>query len=302
MKVVLAVLVTAVASAGPAFAQVEVSGHWRAILHEDIGHRLDEAGAAPGISGAGGPWVGDFTGLPINDAARLKAESWDARLYSSAEHQTILQPGAYWTLSPGGIRISTVIDDATEGIVAYNIFRAGLAGSTSRVIWMDGRPHPPAHAAHTWQGFSTGAWAAGVLTVTTPHLKAGFIRRNGAPASDRATVTEYFVRRGGILTNFRIVDDPLYLDEPFVSSISWQIDPLLQLPRVPPSTIVNEIPGQPEVFVPHHLPGANSQLREFAEAFHLPFEATRGGKETMYPEYQRTLKALIAARQKTGTR
>ena len=37
MKVVLAVLVTAVASAGPAFAQVEVSGHWRAILHEESG-------------------------------------------------------------------------------------------------------------------------------------------------------------------------------------------------------------------------------------------------------------------------
>ena len=96
------------------FAQTDLTGQWRPLLHEDIGHRLDEAAAAPGISGAGGPWIGDYTGLPINDAARYKAESWDARIYNAKEHQTILQPGAYWILSPGGIRISNIFDEATE--------------------------------------------------------------------------------------------------------------------------------------------------------------------------------------------
>jgi hypothetical protein len=35
-------------------------------------------------------------------------------------------------------------------------------------------------------------------------------------------------------------------------------------------------------------------LRAFAERFDLPFEAARGGKATTYPEYQMTLKQLMA--------
>jgi len=83
-------------------------------LHEDVGHRLDEAAAAPGISGAGGPWLGDYTGLPINEAARYKAESWDPPIDSAKEHQTVLQPGAYWIFSPGPLRISNLV--AAKGV------------------------------------------------------------------------------------------------------------------------------------------------------------------------------------------
>src|SRR5688572_1957503 len=79
-----------IGASGRGYAQIDLAGQWRPLLHEDIGHRLDEAAAAPGISGAGGPWIGDYTGLPINDAARFKAESWDPRIDSAREHQTIL--------------------------------------------------------------------------------------------------------------------------------------------------------------------------------------------------------------------
>jgi len=40
------------------------------------------------------------------------------------------------------------------------------------MIWMDGRPHPPEHAAHSWTGFSTGAWDGAMLTVKTRHVKS----------------------------------------------------------------------------------------------------------------------------------
>jgi hypothetical protein len=96
--VLLLVLILAVT--GHAFAQIDLAGQWRALLHEDIGHRLDEAAAAPGISGAGGQWIGDYAGLPINDAARFKAESWDPRIYTAKEHQTILQPGQHRAFVP----------------------------------------------------------------------------------------------------------------------------------------------------------------------------------------------------------
>ena len=197
-------------------------------------------------------------------------------------------------------RIATVLDNPPENVGPLEIHRAAQGGTTARTIWMDGRPHPPAHAAHTWQGFSTGVWQGNTLVVKTTHLKTGFIRRNGVPASDKATLTEHVVRHGSYLSVFRIVDDPIYLDEPFVTSSTWWRDPLQRLPSPPPSTIVEEIRGQHYEFVPHFLPGTNHHLREFADSYGLPYEATRGGKETMYPEYQKTLNELRAARR--GTR
>ena len=52
----------------PAFAQVDPSGEWAPRFHEDQPERIP------------GPEIGDYLGLPINDAARLRADSWDASL------------------------------------------------------------------------------------------------------------------------------------------------------------------------------------------------------------------------------
>src|SRR5436190_23965913 len=74
-----ATLLTLVAT--EAFAQNDLSGEWAGLLHEDINHRNDALG--------GGPRIGDYTGLPINDAARARADAWDAALWTLPEHQTI---------------------------------------------------------------------------------------------------------------------------------------------------------------------------------------------------------------------
>jgi hypothetical protein len=52
----------------------------------------------------------------------------------------------------------------------------------------------------------------------TTHVKAGWIQRNGVPASDRAIITEHIVRHGDVLTLVSVVDDPIYLEEPLVRS------------------------------------------------------------------------------------
>ena len=45
-------------------------------------------------------------------------------------------------------------------------------------------------------GFSTGEWNGDILTITTTHIKAGYFRRSGVPASDRTTVVEHWMRHG----------------------------------------------------------------------------------------------------------
>jgi hypothetical protein len=154
---------------------------------------------------------------------------------------------------------------------------------------MDGRPHPPEYAAHTWQGFSTGKWEGPMLTVTTTHLKTGWIRRNGIPRSEKAVLTEHWIRHGNFLTLVAIINDPVYLTEPFIRTTDWVMDPDQQIAPYPCESVVEV--ERPLGAVPHHLPGTNTFLSEFPAKHHVPAEAARGGAETMYPEYQSKLKA-----------
>ena len=81
--------------------QVDIAGEWAARVQEDQPHRV------PGAE------LGDYTGLPINAAARQKANVWDASILSAPEE--VPKPHAphasntssYWCCSgwprsPGG--------------------------------------------------------------------------------------------------------------------------------------------------------------------------------------------------------
>ena len=85
---------------------------------------------------------------------------------------------------------------------------------------MDGRPHPPEYAPHTWMGFSTGKWEGDILTVYTTHIKSGVDPPQRHP-QQRAVTTmiEHFIRHGNILTHLvSSGTDPVYLTEPLVKS------------------------------------------------------------------------------------
>jgi hypothetical protein len=260
--------------AAGATAQINVVGYWNPLFHEDIEERIP------------GPAMGDYLGLPINDAARLRAESWDASLLSLPEHQCKPHPSTYGFRGVGMLRIWEDRDPKTQELVKIHTHIAWQA--QHREIWMDGRPHPPEHARHTWQGFSTGRFEGDVLVVRTTHLKAGWMRRNGLPLSDRATMTDRFYRHGDVLTHVMAIEDPVYLTEPLVKSNGFEIVPNGTMDPYPCDAVVEVV--RPEGIVPHFLPGMNPFIREFGEAHGIPFEATRGGADTALPEYTETLR------------
>src|SRR3970282_651192 len=209
-----------------------------------------------------GPALGDYTGLPLNEASRLKADSWDASILSLREHQAKPHPSTYSLRGPANIRIRKEVDPATQETIAYELF--GPFGQATRMIWLDGRPHPPAHVVHTWAGFSTGRWDGDVLEVFTTHLKVGWLQRNGVAHSDKATMTERFIRHGDHLTVVSLVDDPVYLEEPFIRSTNWMLSPNQELRRTQ-FDVVDEIAGQRKGDVPHHLPGSRAAVLTRAE-------------------------------------
>lgn len=273
----------AVVLARPAFAQRDLSGEWAALYHEDQPHRIP------------GPDLGDYTGIPLNDAGRLRADSWDASLLTLREHQAKPHPSTYSLRGPANIRIRKETDPVSQETIGYEIF--GTFGQATRLIWLDGRPHPPAHAAHTWAGFSSGRWEGDALVVVTTHLKAGWLQRNGVVHSDRAVMTERFMRHDDILTVVSLVEDPIYLEEPFIRTTNWRLSPAQEVRRTQ-FDVVDEIAGRQKGDVPHHLPGSPEALRklsEFADKYRLPRAAARGGAATTYPEYQQVVRSGAAA-------
>ena len=123
--------------------------------------------------------------------------------------------------------------------------------------------------------------------VTTTHLKDGYLKRSGPQTSDMYTMTEYITRHDSLLTIFMIVDDPIYLTEPFIQSTTYQLDPSSQIRLEPCTTSFDENGGSDPHAVPHYLPGKNTFLTEWLERDNwVPAVAARGGAETTYPEYR----------------
>jgi len=262
----------------PASAQAFLNGDWVGLFHEDQPER------------APGPEVGDYLGLPVNEAGRLYADSWDASRLTLPEHQCRAHAVPYINRGPIRMRISEEKDPLTQATTAVKIFLSTYA--QERTVHLDGRPHPPEYAPHTWQGFSTGRWNGNALVVETTHIKRGWHRRNGLPQSEHTKLTEIIYRHGNVLTHVTITDDPAFLTEPMVKTTNHLLD-LNTQPADYQAWLFcqadDEVPGRDPAWVPHYLPGQNPYIREFAQRFKLPFEATRGGADTAMPEYMRRL-------------
>jgi hypothetical protein len=265
-----------------AFAQVDFSGEWSVRNHEDPGQ----------------PPLGDYLGIPFNRAGRLRAETTAESIWGTPEYSCRPHSAPHVWRGVGGARIIKEVDPFTRGITAYHVQHWR---SLDRVIYMDGRPHPPAWAPHTWSGFSTGKWVGNTLVVTTTHLKDGYLKRSGPQTSDMYTMTEYISRYGNYLQVFMVVDDPIYLDEPFIQSTTSELNPGLHVPLEPCTSSFDENGGNDPHFVPHYLPGQNAFLTEWLENENwIPKEAARGGANTIYPPYTVGSTALSAPLSKSA--
>jgi glyoxylase-like metal-dependent hydrolase (beta-lactamase superfamily II) len=274
----LLLLVGLLAVAPPVWAQQMLAGTWTPLRsHEDDQDR------------GPGPDLGDYSGLPINSAARLFADSWDASRLTLQEHQCRVHVAPYIYHGPLNLRIWEEKDPETQQLIAIKNYISTY--EQTRTIWMDGRPHPSPYAPHTFMGFSTGRWDGHSLTVVTTHLKQGWLRRNGVPESDQATLFERFTRHGRYLQHMVMITDPVYLAEPMIRTTDFVISEQDGGNWRWPCEYVEEISGRPKGEVPHHLPGTNPFLDEFRSRTGAPLAGVRGGADTIYPEWGARFKA-----------
>lgn len=190
-----------------AAAPMDLTGYWVSVVTEDWRYRM-----VP-------PAKGDYQGVPMTPAARAIADAWDPAK-EEASGDLCKSYGAPALLRvPGRLHI-TWQDDQTLRMDSD-------AGKQTRTfhfgVWK--APAGPS----TIQGNSVAEWqAAGgrgatdaTLQVTTSNLKAGFLRKNGVPFSENATLTEYYeliTQPDGtpLLVVTIMTTDPAYLRVPFV--------------------------------------------------------------------------------------
>src|SRR2546426_11568429 len=89
----------------------------------------------------GQPPLGDYTGIPFNDAGRQRAETTAESIWGTPENQCRPHSAPHQWRGLGGARILKEQDPLTRVIRAYH-FHVML--SLDRPGFMDGRLHPPA--------------------------------------------------------------------------------------------------------------------------------------------------------------
>jgi hypothetical protein len=199
-----------------AAAVIDVTGYWVSVVTEDWRYRMVT------------PARGDYQGVPMTHEARAIADAWDPAK-EEASGELCKSYGAPALLRvPGRLHI-TWQDDQTLRMDSD-------AGKQTRVFHF-GTSKAPA-GPHTIQGDSVAEWQQGggrgatdgTLQVTTSNLKAGFLRKNGVPYSENASLTEYYeliTQPNGtpLLVVTIMTTDPVYLRQPFVITSQFKKEP-----------------------------------------------------------------------------
>jgi len=191
-----------------ASAPIDITGYWVAFVTEDWRFRMIT------------PRKGDYQPVPMTPEARKVADAWDPAADEAAGNQCKAYGAAAIMRLAARFHI-TWQDDNTLRVDSD-------AGKQTRLFHFNAPSASPGE--RTWQGYSSAQWEKPAsLKVTTTNLRPGYLRKNGVPYSENATVTEYFDigpipggSGGQVLLVTAIVDDTQYLRQPFTTSSQFK--------------------------------------------------------------------------------
>jgi hypothetical protein len=189
-----------------ASALVDMTGYWVAVVTKDWRFRMVT------------PRKGDYQSVPMTEQARKIADAWDPVADAASGDQCKAYGAAAIMRVPARFHIAWQ-DDNTLRVESDS-------GMQTRLFHFNSPPLSTGE--RTLQGYSTAQWQTSAsLKVATTNLRAGYLRKNGVPYSENAAVTEYFdiapLPSGGqVLLITTIVDDPQYLQQPFIVSSEFK--------------------------------------------------------------------------------
>jgi hypothetical protein len=132
---------------------------------------------------------GQFAGLRLTQRALDQAENYDPLSMLNPDMACIPPSVAFYMQAPFPFAI-----DEGRDLIVFRMEYYDLV----RVIYLDGRAHPPADPPPTKSGHSVGHWegepSAGkqTLVVDTTHIAAGTLMNNGFDHSENLHIVERF--------------------------------------------------------------------------------------------------------------
>ena len=197
-------------------APIDLTGYWVSYVTENWRYRMVT------------PAKGEYRRIPSSPAAVPIINAWDPSADERAGNQCKSYGGGAIMNVPGRLHITW--QDA-------NTLRIDTdAGTQTRLLRFTTRESSKA-TRPSWQGESTARWESvagpdngGSLSVVTTNMRAGYLRKNGVPYSERTTVSEHFdiapLPDGGqlLLVN-TVIEDPVYLNGPYIVSPHFKKEP-----------------------------------------------------------------------------
>jgi hypothetical protein len=233
------------APAAKAAAPIDLTGYWVSLITEDWRTRMLTAPR------------GDYYSIPLNAEGRKVADTWDFAKDAAAGKQCMSYgaPGIMrvperlhitWE-NDAVLRLETDAGKQTR-LFSFSTVRQASAAPAMQGISLAQWQSPQMTRSYTSKisaqdpntpGFP-GIGSArsqtpdtrklgGTLKVVTTNLRPGYLRNNGVPYSGNTTLTEYYdVHRrkdAEYLVITQIVDDPQYLEVPWVTSNHFRREP-----------------------------------------------------------------------------
>jgi hypothetical protein len=201
-------------------APIDITGNWVAIISEDWRWRMVT------------PAKGDFPSIPMTPEAERVAEAWNPAKDEAAGEACRAYGAPGLMRGPVRLRISWADDKTLKMESDY--------GVQTRLFTFGAAPANP--GPRSWQGTSIAQWVingggrgrgaqrSGSLKAVTTNLRPGYLRKNGVPYSENAVFTEYFDlmkedNGDQYLVDTNVVNDPKYLQAPFMTAIHFKKEP-----------------------------------------------------------------------------
>ena len=214
-----------------AAAPFDPTGYWSSLITQNWRLRM-----VP-------PGKGDYIGIPISAAGKRTADAWDQAKDEAAGNQCRAYGAPGLMNLPTHLRITWQDDNTLRVDTDYGTQTRILRFAPSQARGAQGEPAGasatrPDARKRSWQGNSVATWAsrrggrggapsARYLRIATTDLLSGYLRKNGVPYGENASLLEYvdlFREPNGaaLIVWTAVVDDPVNLETPYIISSQFK--------------------------------------------------------------------------------
>jgi hypothetical protein len=169
-------------------------------------------------TGAGELAAGDFAGLKLKPAAIDQVKKYNYADELKRENTCVPPSVVFYMQAPFPMEIYQGRD-----LIVFKMEYFDMV----RVVFLDGRAHPPESAPHSKSGYSTGRWDGDTLVVETTHIEPGTFMNNGFSHSAHIKLSERFRLSpdGNTLWLTQVYEDPETFDGVAARYMAWTRKP-----------------------------------------------------------------------------